>query len=74
MSNLIEDAVQALRNLPDDVRDAAARAILSYETDYNDELQLSDDQVDEVEQRAADPNREFISLRELDDRIHRLDV
>ena len=74
MSNLIEDAVEALRNLPDDVRDAAARAILSYETDYDDDLQLTDAQVDEVERRVADRNRTFISLQELDDRIHRLEI
>lgn len=74
MSNLIEDAVRALRNLPDDVRDAAARAIINYDVDYDDDLQLSDAQVEEVERRVANPNRKFISLSELDNRIRRLDV
>ena len=74
MSNLIEDAVEALRNLPHDVRDAAARAILNYETDYDDDLQLTDAQVADVEHRIANPARRFMSLRELDDRIHRLEI
>jgi hypothetical protein len=74
MSNLIDDAVRALRNLPEDVRDAAARAIIDYQAGYDDDVQLSDEQVEEVERRIADPNRKFISLSELDKRIRRLGV
>jgi hypothetical protein len=74
MRNLIDDAVRALHNLPEEVRDAAARAIIDYQTNYDDDIQLSDEQVAEVERRIANPNRKFISLRELDKRIRQLDL
>jgi hypothetical protein len=61
MSNLVEDAVRILRDLPEDVQAAAARAIIDYGAGYDD-VALSDDQVAEVERRIANPNRNFLSL------------
>jgi len=72
MSNLIDEAVRALRELPEDAQEAAARAIINYEAGYDDGVQLSDDQVAEVERRIANPHRKLISLAELDKRIRRL--
>lgn len=69
MSNLIEDAVRVLRGLPDDVRAAAARAIIDYGAGQDDDLQLSDEQVAEVERRMGDPNRKFLSLTEVRSRL-----
>ena len=37
MTNLLEDAVQVLRELPENVQTAAARAILEYAASYEDE-------------------------------------
>jgi hypothetical protein len=46
MSKLIDDAVKVLRELPDDIQAAAARAIIEYSAGYDDDdLALSDDQV-----------------------------
>lgn len=69
MSTLIEDAVRVLRELPEDVQEAAARAILNYGAGHDEDLQLSDEQVAEVERRMADPNRAFLSLPEVRDRL-----
>ncbi len=69
MSNLVEDAVKVLRGLPDNVQAAAARAIIDYGAGQDDDLQLSDDQVAEVERRMAHPNRAFLSLDEVRNRL-----
>ena len=74
MSNLIEDAVKVLRGLPDDVQAAAARAIIDYGAGQDDDLQLSDEQVAEVERRMADPNRKFLSLTEVRNRLRHFGV
>jgi hypothetical protein len=71
MTKLLEEAVKVLRELPDDRQDAAARAIINYGAD-DDEVQLSDEQVEEIERRMAEPDRKFISLTELDERIRHL--
>jgi hypothetical protein len=73
MTRLLEEAVRVLRDLPEDRQEAAARAILNYGAD-DDEVQLSDEDVAEIERRIADPNRKFLSLAELDKRIRRLGV
>ena len=72
MTKLQEEAVKVLRELPDD-RQAAARAIIDYGAD-DDEIQLSDEQVAEIERRITSPKRKFISLGELDKRIRHLGV
>jgi hypothetical protein len=74
MINLIDEAVRALHELPEAAQKAAARAILDYQASYDDDVQLSDEQVAEIERQIADPNRKFVSLTELDKRIRRLGV
>lgn len=74
MGTLIEDAVDVLRHLPDDVKEAAARAIIDYGASQDDDLQLSDAQVIEVERRMADPNRTFITLSEARNRLRQFGV
>ena len=73
MTKLFDEAVKVLRELPDDRQEAAARAIINYGAD-DDEIQLSDEQVAEIELRIASTNRKFISLAELDKRIRHLGV
>jgi hypothetical protein len=73
MTKLLDEAVKVLRELPEDRQEAAARAIINYGAD-DDEVQLSDEDVAEIERRMADPNRKFFSLGELDKRIRRLGV
>jgi len=69
MSKLIEDAVRVLRELPEDMQVAAARAIIEYGADHDDDVTLSDDQVVEVERRIAVPNRNFLSLSDVRHRL-----
>ena len=57
MSKLIDEAVEVLRGLPENLQAAAARAILDYGAQCDDDLQLSDEQAIEVDRRMADPNR-----------------
>ena len=71
MSNLIEDAIDVLRNLPDDVQATAARAIIDYGAGHDDDLRLSDEQAVEVERRMADPNRAFLTIDEVHSRLRR---
>ena len=73
MTNLLEEAVKVLRELPDDRQEAAARAIIDYGAD-DDDVQLSDQQVAEIERRITNADRKFISLAELDKRIRHLGV
>jgi hypothetical protein len=48
MKKLVDDAVRVLRELPEDVQAAAARAIIEYGAGYDDDLALSNEQVGEV--------------------------
>jgi hypothetical protein len=72
-TKLLEEAVKVLRELPVARQETAVRAIIDYGADDAD-VQLSDEQVAEMERRITSPNRKFISLAELDTRIRDLGV
>jgi hypothetical protein len=74
MSKLLEDAVRVLRDLPENVQSAAARAIIDYASSYNDDVQLSDEQAAEVQRRMDEPNRTFLSLNETKDRLRHFGI
>jgi len=74
MTKLVEDAVRVLRELPDDMQAAAARAIMDYGAASDDDVQLTDQQVAEVERRIADPNRQFLSLSQVRKGLHRFGI
>ena len=74
MGKLVDDAVRVLRELPEDVQAAAARAIIEYGAGYDEDVALSDDQVAEVERRIADPNRNFLSLSDARHRLRHFGV
>ena len=59
--------------MPEDRQETAARAIINYGSE-DDDLQLTDEQVAEIERRMANPNRKFIFLQELDKRIRHIGV
>jgi hypothetical protein len=67
-TELVEDAVHVLREMPRSMQATAARAIIDYATG-DDDFVLSDEQVAEVESRVPHPDRNFLSL---DDVRHRL--
>jgi hypothetical protein len=62
MTKLIDEAIDVLRNLPDDAAAAAARAIIQYGIERDEDLILSDAQADEIERRLNNPDRTFLSL------------
>ena len=63
-----------LRDLPENIQEAGARAIIEYGAGYDDDLALSDDQVAVVERRMAEPNRNFLSLSDTRDRLRHFGV
>ena len=73
-AKLVDEAVQVLRDLPENVQTAAARAILDYASSYDDEVQLSDEQAAEVQRRMDDPNRTFASLADTKDHLRHFGV
>lgn len=74
MSKLVDEAVDMLRTLPEEQQATVARAILDYGAVYDDDLQLTDEQVIEVERRIANPNRKFMTLDEVRNRLRRFGV
>ena len=70
MTNKTQEAIEVLRNLPEEDADVVADAIIGYGAD-DDRLQLSDEHVAEIQRRMASPTRKFLSLAELKKRIHR---
>ena len=74
MSKLIEEDVRVLRDLPEDVQQAAARAIIDYGAGYDDDVHLSNAHVAEVERRMADPNRTFLSLDDVRNRLRPFEI
>ena len=74
MAKLVDEAVQVLRDLPEQVQTAAARAILDYASSYDDDVLLSDEQASEVERRIDDPNRAFLSPNDTKDRLRHFGI
>jgi hypothetical protein len=63
MASKVREAIEALRSLPDDQKETAARAILDYAA-QDDEWQLTVEQVAEVQRRIANPDRRIFSVAE----------
>jgi hypothetical protein len=62
MANLIDDAIEALRQTPEDVQAPAVRAILDYNAGQDDNPRLTDEQVVEIEHCITKPDCTFRSL------------
>jgi hypothetical protein len=73
MIKLVQEAIEVLKEMPEERQQTVARAIINYGTE-DDDLRLTDEQVAEIERRLANPDRKFISLHELDKRIRHLGV
>lgn len=71
MTKMLRDAISQVEKLPDGEQDAAAGALLDYLTHRRD-LRVSDEQLDEIRRRRADPNRKLVSHDEARARIKRL--
>ncbi len=71
MDDLIDDAVRVLRELPEDMQRAVARAIIEYGAGCDEDVELSDDQIIEIKRRMAAPDRIMLSLDETRARLRR---
>jgi hypothetical protein len=71
MTQLLEEALRQVAQLPTDDQDAAAGALLDYVKHMHDTC-LTDAQIAEVQRRVSDPDRMLLSLKEARERIGRL--
>jgi hypothetical protein len=71
MTKLLEEALRQVERLPADDQNAAAGALLDY-VKHMRNLRLTDEQVEEVRRRVANPDRKLLSLAEARARIDRL--
>jgi putative addiction module component (TIGR02574 family) len=67
----IDEAWAALKKLPPEDQEHLADAILDFAA--REPYTLTDEQVEEIERRMADPNPECISLEEMRARLLELD-
>ena len=71
MTELLELALRQIEVLPEGEQNAAAGALLDY-VKHRRQVALTDAQVDEVRRRIANPDRRFLSLEEVRERIAQL--
>lgn len=61
MTKLLQDAIDRLREWPEDRQDQVARALIEA-ADVDADYQLTDEQVATIEHRRARSNRTFVSV------------
>jgi hypothetical protein len=71
MTQLLEEALRQVSQLPADDQDAAAGALLDY-VKHMRNTHLTDAQIAEVRRRISDSDRGLLSRTEARDRIERL--
>ena len=71
MTSKIAQAWAELQKLPADEQDVAADAILDYAAGHRG-VELSDEQVAEVERRLAEPNPKALTITEFRARLRKL--
>lgn len=69
MTKLLQDAIDLIRELPNDRQDQLARALIEVAEHDQDGYHLTDEQVEEVRRRRANPTRKFHSLAEARKRL-----
>ena len=67
----IDEAWQALQTLPARDQERAAEFILDFVAQSGD-IQISDEQLAELERRMSDPNPEFLTMDEVRARLRKL--
>jgi hypothetical protein len=71
MTDLLEEALRQVAQLPADDQDAAAGALLDY-VKHMRNTHLTDEQITEVRRRLNNPNRVLVSAERARERIERL--
>jgi hypothetical protein len=69
MTKLLQDAIERIKELPESRQDQLARALIDVAEHDQNEYQLTDEQVEEVRRRRANPNRKFVSVVEARKRL-----
>jgi hypothetical protein len=69
MTKLLQDAIERIKDLPESRQDQLARALIDVAEDDQHEYRLTDEQVEEVRRRRANPNQKFISVSEARKRL-----
>jgi hypothetical protein len=73
MTKLLQDAIERLKELPENRQDQLARALIEV-AEAESEYQLTDEQLEEVRRRRAKPDRKFISVAEARKRLRHFGV
>ena len=73
MTKLLQDAIEKLKELPENRQDQLARALIEAAKEES-EYHLTDEQLDEVRRRRANPNRKFVSVAEARKRLRHFGV
>jgi putative addiction module component (TIGR02574 family) len=71
MTRLFDEAVARVRQLPEDEQDAMAETLLAHLAGQDGRYRLTDEQVEEVKRRLAEPNPRFLTLEEVRARFRR---
>jgi hypothetical protein len=72
MSQLLDQALERLRELPEANQDLAAVELMSIVDQFDkSQIQLTDEQLAEVERRLATKSPKTLSMAELDARLER---
>jgi len=67
MIQLLDQALERLRELPQTKQDMAAAELMHFVNRFDTpEIQLSDEQLEEVERRMAKKNPKTLTMKELD--------
>ena len=73
MTKLLQDAIEKLKELPENRQDQLARALIEA-TEGESEYHLTDEQLEEVRRRRANPDRKFVSVAEARKRLRHFGV
>ena len=73
MTKLLQDAIERLKELPENRQDQLARALIEV-TEGESGYHLTDEQVEEVRRRRANPDRKFVSVAEARKRLRHFGV
>ncbi len=71
MTKLLQEAIERVKELPEERQDELARALMQAAHDDGSDYQLSDEQVAEVERRMRIKNPKYVTMNELKRRIAR---
>jgi 4-aminobutyrate aminotransferase-like enzyme len=74
MTKLLADAIERLKELPEERQDQLAAALIEVAEGDQGDYHLTDEQVEEVRRRRSNPNRKFISVAEARKRLRRFGV